>query len=113
MRTKWSRSAILLLVSLSAACASVGQSDPLLVRAEDLLKNSLAIYDATMSFHYKFSTHESPAVYRVLEAARINFPQAWKALFDGAAAYRKNPDASKLLILITGVEKIVNDLGTR
>lgn len=112
---RWRRAtyAILLLVFLSASCASVGQSDPLLVRADDLLVSSLDIYDATMTFHYANSARESPAVYRILEKARVDFPRAWMALYDGADEYRKNPDANKLLLLINAVNKIVNDLGTR
>jgi hypothetical protein len=100
------------LLSLSAACASVGTSDPTLVRAEDVLSNSLSVWDQAMKWHFANSTHESPQVYQVFEKVRINFPLAWKALYDGTIAYRTNPDRDKLEALITAVRSLLDQLAT-
>ena len=100
--------AIVLLIAFSLACASVGTSDPALVKAEDFLSNSLSVYDAAMAYHFAQSTRETPEVYATFERVRTGFPIAWKALFDGSVEYRKNPDAPKLDRLLNAAQTLLN-----
>lgn len=69
-------------------CASFGQSDPALVRAEDLLVNSLQVYEVTMRFHYASGATKSPAAHEALETIRVKFPKAWRALWEATDAYK-------------------------
>lgn len=78
------------LLILAVACATVGTGDPVVVRAEDALSNSLAVYSNAMSFHFKHSTQESPAVYKTFEAFRVKFPVAWSALDTAKRSYQKD-----------------------
>lgn len=114
-RTK-SLCAILLLLSLSAACATVGTGDPAVVKAEDALSNGLTFYTTAMDYHFKNSTTESPAVYKAFEAFRVQFPVAWTALDNAKREYQRNRalgtaaiDArlSALSTLIAGITPLI------
>jgi hypothetical protein len=107
---------ILLLVSLSAACASTGTGDPAVVKAEDALSNGLTVYATAMDFHFKNSTTESPAIYKAFESFRVNFPIAWTALDNAKREYQRNRalgtaslDAklSALSTLIAGITPLI------
>lgn len=82
------RAALALLLVASVSCASVGTGDPLVVRTEDVLSNSLTIYDHAMQFHFLNSTRESVSEYQAFEAVRMKFPTAWKALYDSLQTYK-------------------------
>jgi hypothetical protein len=60
------------------------------VRAEDVLTNSLTVYSQAMEFHSRHSTQESPAVYKAFEQFRVRFPAAWTALDNAKRAYKKD-----------------------
>jgi hypothetical protein len=81
-------SAVLALALWTVACAHLGLGDPKVVRAEDVLSNSLAVYSAAMDWHFKHSTAESPAAYKAFEAFRTNFPAAWAALDNAKRGYQ-------------------------
>jgi len=97
-----------ILLILSAACASIGTSDPVLVRSEDFLSNSLIIYNQVMTYHFANSTTEKPDVYRTMEKVRTGFPTAWKALYDGSRTYKVDRDAGKLQALLDAATTILN-----
>jgi hypothetical protein len=106
---------ILLLVSLSAACASTGTGDPAVVRAEDWVVNSLSTYKAAIAWHDNHSTSESPAAYKAFEGVRAKFPPAWKAVKDGVDTYKINraggiPGKLDVQALIDSAQKILDDL---
>lgn len=101
-----------LIVLLAIRCASVGAADPLLVRAEDLLSNSLAVYDGAMRYHFVNSTKETPQVYKIMESVRTQFPPAWKALYDGTRAYKTSPDPTKLGQLMAAVQAMIDSLSS-
>lgn len=84
------QAALAVLLVLTVACASVGAGDPVVVRAEDVLTNSLTTYSAAMNFHFANSTKESPAVYKTFENFRVKFPTAWTALDNAKRAYQAN-----------------------
>jgi hypothetical protein len=79
-----------LILVLSVACASVGTGDKVVVRAEDALSNSLAVYGNAMSWHFQHSTTESPAIYRIFEDFRVKFPIAWQTLDNAKRSYQLN-----------------------
>ncbi len=54
-------------ILVNEACATVGTSDPVVVKAEDVLTNSLSVYTAAMNYHFANSTKETPAVYKSFE----------------------------------------------
>jgi hypothetical protein len=95
---------------LAVSCASVGTGDPTLVRAEDLLSNSLAIYDGAMRYHFANSTKETPQVYRIMESVRTGFPPAWKALYDGTRAYKTSPASTDLAKLMAAIQTMLDEL---
>jgi len=80
--------ALALLIVLSIACATVGPGDATVVRAEDLLSNSLTVYSSAMSWHFTHSTQETSAVYKTFETFRVKFPIAWNALDQAKRAYK-------------------------
>src|SRR5512144_2601867 len=95
-RMKKARQIAPIILVLAVACASVGSGDPVVVRAEDFLVNSLSVYDTGMKWHEANSTKESPATYKTLEQARVNFPPAWQAAKNGVASYKLNKDKAQL-----------------
>lgn len=88
MRKRQQALAVVLL--LAVACASVGTGDQIVVRAEDVLSNSLSVYSTAMDWHFHNSTKESPQVYKALELFRVKFPIAWNALDQAKRAYQRD-----------------------
>jgi hypothetical protein len=82
--------ALAVVLLLAVACASVGSGDPIVVRAEDVLSNSLVVYSQAMDFHFHHSKEESPAVYKTFEQFRVRFPVAWSALDGAKRSYQKD-----------------------
>ncbi len=74
---------------LAIACATVGpKDDQLVVRAEDVLSNSLQTYKVAMEYHFANSTRESPQVYKAFEYFRVYFPLAWNTLNSAKLQYQ-------------------------
>jgi ABC-type thiamine transport system substrate-binding protein len=90
MRRKYVVPVLLLVVFLAGACATVGAGDPVVVRAEDTLSNSLTIYTTAMNYHFANSTKEGPAVYKAFEDFRVQFPVAWIALDNAKRSYQRD-----------------------
>ena len=108
--------AALVLIAFMSACASTGAGDPVVVRAEDTLSNSLTVYTTAMDWHFKNSTTESPAVYRAFESFRVKFPVAWAALDTAKREYQRskaggsaNVDATlnALSALVAGITPMI------
>jgi hypothetical protein len=93
MQSPRTRKALVALLFFSVACATIGPGDPTVVRAEDILTNSLTTYSAAMSWHFANSTKESPAVYHAFEDFRVKFPVAWTALDSAKRQYQLNKAA--------------------
>ncbi len=103
---------VLLLLLVAAGCASLGGSDPLIVRSEDLLTNSLSVYATAITWHDTpgNSKTESKEVYKALEQVRVRFPSAWQALKDGVATYKRTKDKSTLEALIEALKTILRTI---
>ena len=102
---------LVVVLALVSACASFGGGRPEVVRAEDVLTNSLTIWGQAMIYHKNHSREESPAVYKVLEGAREGFPPAWEALFAATKSYKRvGGDATTLQKAMAAVEAIIKSL---
>ena len=95
-----------------SGCAAVGNGDPIIVRAEDTLSNSLRVYDETMKLHFANSRDESPDTYRTLERFRTDFPTAWQTLFDAVRLYRSTRDSGQLTREIDRLRALMDDVTT-
>jgi hypothetical protein len=83
------KAALAILLVLAVGCATVGPgADPVVVKAEDVLTNSLTTYSAAMNWHFANSTKESPALYHAFEDFRVKFPVAWQALDSAKRQYQ-------------------------
>ena len=113
-RTKRQLAAVV-AVLLLVGCASVGTGRPEVVRAEDVLVNSQNTWRAFMSWHKANSTKESPAVYKILESARVEYPKARVTLRSAIRAYKAGSgDADAMLkarLVVEAIIKSLNDAG--
>lgn len=110
-RSKRALPLVVVLALVVASCASFGGGRPEVVRAEDILTNSLSVWGAAMIYHKNHSREESPAVYRVMEAAREGFPPAWEALSAATKSYKRvGGDATALQKGAAAVEAIIKSL---
>ncbi len=110
MRRTAPRTLATAVLLVAVACASVGGGDPVVVRTEDYLTNSLSFYDAAMKVHEQFSTKEAITTYRLIEGSKKPFEDAWHALSDGLAKYKIDRDRSQLVRLIDAVAAILKRL---
>ncbi len=101
---------ILFVLIVAQRCATVGAGDPVVVKTQDFLVNSLNTYDAAMTWHKAHSTTESVATYRTLEQGRVKFPVAWQAVKDGLATYKVSHDKNQLETLIATAQTILNGI---
>lgn len=104
---------ILLFVTIaSAGCASTGGGDPLVIKAENVLVNSLAVYKEIAGWHQTHSTSETPGVYRAIEAYKQAFPPLWDLLDRAVQTYKQekakglNPDGSALKLRIDQMQNL-------
>lgn len=111
------RIGIIPILLLAVACASVGTGDPAVVKAEDWITNSFSTYKAAISWHDApgHSTSESPAVYKLFESARTDFPPAWRAVKSAVDTYKINragglPGKLDVDALIDSAQKILDGL---
>lgn len=91
--------ALLPLLFTLGGCASMAPgSDPIVVKTQDVLTNSLTLYETTMDLHFKHSAQEPPDVYKALEKVRPAFPRAWRALDVSLTTYQaaKTKDPAQL-----------------
>ncbi len=110
--------ALAAVLLLAVACASVGKGDPVVVRTQDFIVNSLTIYEGVICWHdgcpekgiTGHSRTETPAIYKAIEAARLKFPKAWQALKDGLETYKLDRNQDKIQALINAVQTILDTL---
>lgn len=114
------RAILALLLIAAVSCASTGTGDPAVVRAEDLLTNSLTVYHQVMIFHYGnplavppipgHSTMESPAVYHTIERFRVEFPIIWNSVDKAKRDYQANKSlgTSNLDAAVAALTQLLN-----
>lgn len=104
-----------LVALLSQGCASFGTGDPVVVRAEDVLSNSLPLYSQAMAWHKAHSTEESPEVYAAFEKVRTTFPKAWRSANVLKKSYKASRTAEGKVSLTKALDQldpIVDELRT-
>lgn len=110
MQSQPIRKAVVGFLLLATACAHIGNSDPAVVRAEDLLTNSLTIFSAAMNYHFVNSTKESVSTYRTFEDFRTRFPIAWQAVDMAKRSYQadKSRGTATLEAAISALSALVS-----
>lgn len=88
MTKRNSVAAMVVVLALTLSCAHVGAGNALTVKTEDVLINSLSVYEGLMEYHFANSTKESNPTYNAIEAIRVKFPIAWQAVADAKALYK-------------------------
>ncbi len=78
-----------LAVLLLVGCATLAPgADPLVVRTEQTLEASLAVYDAGMTWCKANPQHLTPAAAAVAETIRTTFPPAYRSLDSALQLYK-------------------------
>ena len=103
---------LFVVLALLSACASIGGGRPDVVRAEDVLVNSLVTYDAAMTWHAANSTKETPAVYRVFEKVRVGFPKLHQTLQASVSERKKLGASPTLQDDLVALENLMKELAT-
>ena len=101
---------VLLLVVLAAGCATLlPGEDPIVVRTEQTLEASLAVYDAGMTWCKANPQHLTPGAARVAETIRTAFPPAYRSL-DSALQLYKAGKRKDLLAETDEIRRLIEQL---
>jgi hypothetical protein len=102
--------AAIFLLAVLSACASVAPGeDPIVVRTEQTLEASLAVYDAGMVWCKANPQHLTPAAAKVAETIRTGFPPAYRSL-DSALQLYKAGKRKDLLAETDEIRKLIEQL---
>ena len=100
----------LFLVVGMAGCATLAPGeDPIVVRTEQTLEASLAVYDAGMTWCKANPQHLTPAAAQVAEAIRTGFPPAYRSL-DSALQLYKAGKRKDLLAETDEIRRLIEQL---
>ncbi|MFZ2908001.1 MAG: hypothetical protein WA014_02545 [Minisyncoccia bacterium] len=100
----------LCLVSALAGCATIlPGEDKLVVRTEQTLEASLAVYDAGMTWCKANPQHLTPAAAKVAETIRTAYPPAYRSL-DSALQLYKAGKRKDLLAETDEIRKLIEQL---
>jgi hypothetical protein len=110
-RVPLSRALPVFLLALSlGACATLAPGeDPIVVRTEQTLEASLAVYDAGMTWCEANPQHLTPAAANVAETIRTAFPPAYRSL-DSALQLYKAGKRKDLLSETDEIRKLIEQL---
>lgn len=110
-RRRVSLSAALAVFSiLVASCATLAPGeDPIVVRTEQTLEASLAVYDAGMTWCKANPQHLTPAAAKIAESIRTGFPPAYRSL-DSALQLYKAGKRKDLLSETDEIRKLIEQL---
>ncbi len=101
--------AVLLVLSV-ASCASVAPGeDAVVVRTEQTLEASLAVYDSGLTWCKANPQHLTPAAADVAEAIRTAFPPAYRSL-DSALQLYKAGKRKDLLAETDEIRRLIEQL---
>lgn len=100
----------LFLVVGMAGCATLAPGeDPIVVRTEQTLEASLAVYDAGMTWCKANPQHLTPAAAQVAETIRTAFPPAYRSL-DSALQLYKAGKRKDLLAETDEIRRLIEQL---
>lgn len=96
---------LLLGAAVLSACATLAPgSDPVVVRTQDVLVQSMHLYDSLTQWHRAHSREESPEVYAAIERLRPAFPKAWRGLRDALNVYRASKTRDTTALRTAGLK---------
>lgn len=99
------RASIFIVIVISISCATiVPGSDPVVVRTQDVLTQSMHLYDGLTQWHRAHSREESPEVYAAIERLRPAFPKAWRGLRDALDVYRASKTRDTAALRTAGLK---------
>lgn len=106
------RGFLLVVAVLLSACATIqpGQ-DPLVVRTEQFLKVSPAIYDTALAWASRNSSSMSPATLKMVNDFRVAFPVAYRTT-DAALQVYKSNGTGDVLGQITALRDLIVQMNT-
>lgn len=97
-------------VLLVSSCATLAPgADPIVVRTEQTLEASLAVYDAGMTWCKANPQHLTPGAAAVAETIRTGFPPAYRSL-DSALQLYKAGKRKDLLAETDEIRKLIEQL---
>ena len=107
------RSLVVLVAVLAlVGCTTVAPgSDPIVVRTEQTLKISSAIYDSGMTWCEGHAALLSPAMLTLANQIRVDFPPAYRAT-DSALQVYKSTKAGDPLGQVAELERLIHELMT-
>lgn len=100
---------LFILLSLTACATLAPGEDPIVVRTEQTLEASLAVYDAGMTWCKANPQHLTPGAARVAETIRTAFPPAYRSL-DSALQLYKAGKRKDLLSETDEIRKLIEQL---
>lgn len=109
-RVLLSRALPVFFALLVASCATLAPGeDPIVVRTEQTLEASLAVYDAGMTWCKANPQHITPAAASVAETIRTAFPPAYRSL-DSALQLYKAGKRKDLLAETDEIRRLIEQL---
>lgn len=99
----------LLALSLASCATLLPGEDPIVVRTEQTLEASLAVYDAGMVWCKANPQHLTPAAAKIAESIRTGFPPAYRSL-DSALQLYKAGKRKDLLSETDEIRKLIEQL---
>jgi hypothetical protein len=109
-RVYWRALHVFFLVLTLGACATLAPGeDPIVVRTEQTLEASLAVYDAGMVWCKANPQHLTPAAAKIAESIRTGFPPAYRSL-DSALQLYKAGKRKDLLSETDEIRKLIEQL---
>lgn len=107
--------ALLLLVVLSACATLAPGADPVVVRTEQALEVSLAVYDAGMTWCESHPQMLTADAAKIAEAVRTAFPPTYRSVDSGLQLYKAGkggpPDDGDLSRLVRQLAELVKLAG--
>lgn len=108
-RTLAALPALLLALTLASCATLLPGEDPIVVRTEQTLEASLAVYDAGMTWCKANPQHLTPAAAKVAETIRTAYPPAYRSL-DSALQLYKAGKRKDLLAETDEIRKLIEQL---
>lgn len=101
--------ALFLAVALASCATLLSGEDPIVVRTEQTLEASLAVYDAGMVWCKANPQHLTPAAAKVADSIRTGFPPAYRSL-DSALQLYKAGKRKDILSETDEIRKLIEQL---
>ena len=101
--------AVLLVLALASCATLLPGEDPVVVRTEQTLEASLAVYDAGMTWARANPSLLTPEAAKVVNGIRVGFPPAYRSL-DSALQLYKAGKRKEILAEMDEVRTLIEQL---